>query len=117
MGGLFALYAPYVTDIFSAVISASESVWYPGFTGYVQKQDFLKNPEAVYLSLGDLKSRAKNKFLSQTAHCMEELYSVYQQKGIQSIFELNPGNHYKNAEFRLAKGIAWTLGHISDAEE
>ena len=48
---------------------------------------------------------------------MEELYSVYQQKGIQSIFELNPGNHYKNAEFRLAKGIAWTLGHISDAEE
>ena len=48
---------------------------------------------------------------------MEELYSVYQQKGIQSIFELNPGNHYKNAEFRLAKGISWTLGHISDAEE
>ena len=112
LGGLFALYAPYVTDVFSAVVSASGSVWYPGFTEYVQAHDFLKNPETIYLSLGDLESHTKNKFLSRTEHCMEELNSFYQQKRIQSVFELNPGNHYKDADLRFAKGISWTLNHL-----
>ena len=117
MGGLFALYAPYVTDVFSAAVSASGSVWYPRFTEYVRTHDFLKNPEAVYLSLGDLESHTKNEFLSRTEHCMEELNSVYQQKGIQSVFELNPGNHYKDADLRLAKGISWTFNHLCGKSE
>ena len=109
MGGLFALYAPYVTDVFSAAVSASGSVWYPGFTEYVRTHDFLENPKAVYLSLGDLESHTKNEFLSRTENCTEELCSIYRQKGIESIFEINPGNHYKDATLRLAKGIRWTL--------
>ncbi len=112
MGGLFALYAPYVTDAFSASVSASGSVWYPDFTEYARTHDFQKKPGAVYLSLGDLESRVKNRFLCQTGHCMEELYSDYLEKGIASVFELNPGNHYKDANLRLAKGISWTLNHV-----
>lgn len=109
MGGLFALYAPYVTDVFSGSVSASGSVWYPGFVSYVKEHDFLRTPDAIYLSLGDLESRTKNSFLRQTENCMKELYTVYQSKMINSIFELNPGNHFKDAAYRLAKGITWIL--------
>lgn len=109
MGGLFALYAPYVTDLFSKAVSASGSVWYPNFVSYVQAYDFLKKPEAVYLSLGDLESRTKNPYLSQTENCMKELLSSYQRQAINSVFELNPGNHFKDAAYRLAKGITWIL--------
>lgn len=110
MGGLFALYAPYITDVFSAAASASGSVWYPQFEKYVKTHSFLKAPDKIYLSLGDTESKTKNPFLCRTEHCMNELLSVYRQKGIQAVFELNPGNHYKDAELRLAKGITWTLG-------
>lgn len=109
MGGLFALYAPYITDAFSRVVSASGSVWYPDFVSYVKEHDFLRKPEAVYLSVGDLESRTKNPFFSQTEHCARELYSIYQQNAVKSVFELNPGNHYQDAPYRLAKGIAWVL--------
>ena len=109
MGGLFALYAPYITDAFSGSVSASGSVWYPKFVSYAKEHDFLQKPEAIYLSLGDLESQAKNPFLSQTENCMKELYSVYQRKAIESVFELNPGNHYKDVPYRLAKGITWML--------
>lgn len=113
MGGLFALYAPYLTEAFSAAVSASGSVWYPGFTEYARTHDFLKKPEAVYLSLGDRESCTNHKALSQTGRCMEELYALTRQKEIPSVFELNPGDHYKQATLRLAKGITWTLGQLS----
>ncbi len=109
MGGLFALYAPYITDMFSDVVCASGSVWYPEFVEYVKSHDFLKKPDAIYLSLGDLESRTRNQFLCQTEQKMKELYAVYQNKAIDSIFEMNPGNHFKDVDYRLAKGIAWIL--------
>lgn len=109
MGGLFALYAPYVTDLFSRELSASGSVWYPEFVSYVKSHDFLKKPDAIYLSLGDLESRTRNPLLRQTERNTKELLSVYQSKSIDSVFELNPGNHYKDAAYRLAKGITWIL--------
>lgn len=109
LGGLFALYAPYVTEAFSALVSASGSVWYPEFLSYVKSHRFLNKPDAVYLSLGDRESRAGNPYLRQAENCMRELYSAYQDEAICSVFELNPGNHYKDADDRLAKGIAWVL--------
>ena len=109
MGGLFALYAPYITEAFSRAVSASGSVWYPGFVEYVKAHDFMHAPDAIYLSLGDKESRTKNQYLSRTENCMNELYSIYQSKGIDSVFELNQGNHFRDVPYRLAKGIAWVL--------
>lgn len=109
MGGLFALYAPYIMNLFSGVIAASASVWYSEFVSYVKAHDFLKKPDVVYLSLGDLESRTRNQFLSRTEQCMEELYTFYQENEIDTIFEQNPGNHFKNVDYRLAKGITWML--------
>ncbi|MGI6110541.1 MAG: alpha/beta hydrolase [Eubacteriaceae bacterium] len=109
MGGLLALYAPYITGVFSAAVSASGSVWYPDFVSYARNHQFIKDPDAIYLSLGDRESRTRNQYLKQTEHCMEELCAIYREQGIRSVFELNPGNHYKDAALRLAKGITWVL--------
>lgn len=109
MGGLFALYTPYISHMFSRVVSASGSVWYPGFVSYVKEHDFLRSPDAVYLSLGDKECRAKNQYLSAVEACTDEVYSFYKSRSVNAIFELNPGNHFKDAPLRLAKGIAWAL--------
>ena len=109
MAGLYALYAPYVTDAFSDVVCASGSVWYPDFVSYIETNKYIRQPDSVYLSLGDKESRTKNPYLSQTEGCMEKLYRNFRQMNIPSVFEMNQGNHYKDAVLRLAKGIAWTL--------
>ena len=109
MAGLYALYAPYVTDVFSEIVCASGSVWYPNFVSYIENNEYIRQPDSVYLSLGDKESRTKNPYLSQTESCMEKLYQHFRQMNIPSVFEMNQGNHYKDAVLRLAKGIAWTL--------
>lgn len=109
MGGLFALYAPYISDKFSRAVSASGSVWYPGFVAYVKEHDLTRIPDAVYLSLGDKEKRSKNRYLSAVETSTVELYSVYKSRSIDAVFELNPGNHFNDAALRLAKGIAWSL--------
>ena len=40
--------------------------------------------------------------------CSETLYQLY-QKEHQCIFEMNPGNHFKDSEKRLAQGIIWAM--------
>lgn len=109
MGGLFALYAPYLTNLFSSVVAASGSTWYPNFVQYVREHEFLKKPDAVYLSLGNLECRTKNQYLCRTEDCMKQLHEIYQGKDIRSVFEINPGNHFKDAAYRLAKGITWAF--------
>lgn len=109
MAGLYALYAPYITDIFSKSVCASGSVWYEGFLDFAENNGFVRRPDCIYLSLGDMESRTKNPVLSQTERCMDRLYHSYSQLGIPTIFEMNKGNHYKNAVLRLAKGIVWSL--------
>ncbi len=109
MAGLFALYAPYQTAAFDAVISCSGSVWYPGFEDFCRSHAFAKTPEALYLSLGDQESRTRQPLLATVGDTTLALANYYQSQGIPSYFEWNKGNHFKGALRRLAKGIVWTL--------
>ncbi len=51
----------------------------------------------VYLFSGRVEDKTK------------EIYEHYKDSGIDTVFELNPGNHFKDADIRLGKGIAWIL--------
>jgi predicted alpha/beta superfamily hydrolase len=117
MAGLFALYAPYLTSKFEGVVSASGSVWFPDFAAFVEGHEMQKVPEALYLSIGDQESMTKKKYLSETVNLTKELYEYYLNKGIKTTFELNAGNHFKDYEWRLAKGIAWTLFILQKQEK
>jgi len=109
LAGLFAIYSLYKTDIFSRAVSASGSMWFPDFVEYTQKNDFSGKPDKVYFSLGDKEAHTRHKLLGTVEDKTHEIYEQFKAKGINTIFEMNPGNHFKDADIRLAKGIAWIL--------
>ena len=105
LAGLFALYAAYRTDIFSRVASVSGSLWFPGFTEFAETNKFAKNPDLIYLSLGDAEAKTRDKNLAPVRKNTEKLAEIYKSQNIPTIFELNPGNHFTETILRTAKGI------------
>ena len=109
MAGLFALYAACRTDRFSRIGSMSGSLWFPGFTDYVHEHARPGVPNRLYLSLGDRESRTRNPVLQKVEICTRDLASWYQEHGTETVFQMNPGNHFQNPAGRTAAGIAWLL--------
>ena len=113
MAGLFALYAAYRTGAFDGIVSASGSVWFPDFSAFAQNTPLDPAPKCIYLSLGDAESNSRNQCLQQIESITRSLFEHYHDSGIPSTFELNSGNHFKDYDLRLAKGIAWTLNAMA----
>lgn len=109
LAGLFALYAIYRTDLFSRIGSMSGSLWFPGMKDYIFSHESKRWPDCVYFSLGDKESKTRNPVLRSVRQNTEEIQAFYQDKGIDTVFQLNPGNHYDHAAERTAAGIAWML--------
>lgn len=109
LAGLCALSAAYRTTSFTGVISASGSLWFPGFSDFAASHAFARRPERVYFSLGDKESRTKNPVMCLVEENTRMLCAAYAAQGIETTFEMNPGNHFQDAELRLAKGVAWIL--------
>lgn len=105
LAGLFALYAMYQCDTFDRVASMSGSLWFPEFKEYVLSHDLRKHPEKLYLSLGDREAKTRNSYLKTVQDNTEQIVSHYEQIGLNVTWELNPGNHFKDAALRSAKGI------------
>ena len=109
LAGLFALYAIYRTDLFARVGSMSGSLWFPDMKEYIFSHKPKRQPDCMYFSLGDKESKTRNPVLRSVRKNTEEIQAFYQDKGIDTVFQLNPGNHYDQAAERTAAGIAWLL--------
>ena len=107
LAGLFALWAAYQTDVFTGVAAASPSVWFPGFTEYMKERE-IKCP-AVYLSLGDRESKARNPLMATVGERIREARSILTARGVDCTLEWNEGNHFKDADGRTAKAFARLL--------
>ena len=112
LAGLFALYASCMTDVFDASVSASGSLWYPGFLNFIEKNSIRSSH--VYLSLGDKEPKTRNPIMSAVGTATEKVRDILVSEGTDAFFEYNPGNHFRDASLRTAKGIAWTLERIGD---
>ena len=113
LAGLFALYAAYRTDVFSRVASVSGSLWFPGFTEFAKSHDFVKTPDFIYLSLGDAEAKTRDKNLAAVQKNTELIAGLYKSRGIETIFELNCGNHFTDTIGRTAKGIKKIIDTVS----
>lgn len=109
LAGLFAVYAIYQTDVFSRVASVSGSLWFPAMKEYIFAHEPKRRPDYIYLSLGDKESKTRNPFLKTVRRNTEEIGLFYRHKGIDTVFQLNPGNHYDHAVERTAAGIVSLL--------
>lgn len=115
LAGLFSLYAGTRCDRFSGILSASGSLWYPGWHAYAAEQPFRPSVRSVYLSVGDSEAKIRNPVMQSVEQNTRSLAELCRLQGIQTAFELNPGGHFVNAGERLAKGIAWlTEGSLSN---
>lgn len=109
LAGLFAVYSLYKTPCFSRAVTASGSLWYGGFKDFALSFSFAGKPEKVYFSLGDREKRTKNKDMARVEESTRKIYEYYKGLGLETVFELNPGNHFQDPEGRLAKGIGWII--------
>ena len=109
LAGLFALYAGYQTDVFSRVGCISGSLWFPGFKEYIFSHEPKRRPDCIYFSLGDKEAKTRNPVLKTVQENTEEIRAFYQSKGIDTVFQLNPGNHFVQGIERTVAGIQWLL--------
>ena len=109
LAGLFALYAIYQTDVFSRVGCMSGSLWFPGFKEHIFSHEPKRRPDCIYFSLGDKEAKTRNPVLKTVQENTEEIQTFYQNKGIDTVFRLNPGNHFVQGIERTTAGIQWLL--------
>ena len=109
LAGLFALYAIYQTDVFSRVATMSGSLWFPGFKEYIFSREPKRRPDCIYFSLGGREAKTRNPVLKTVQENTEEIQAFYQSKGINTVFHLNPGNHFVQGAERTVAGIRWLL--------
>ncbi|MBR1397322.1 MAG: alpha/beta hydrolase [Selenomonadaceae bacterium] len=111
MAGLFAVYAPFLTDKFSRIASMSGSMWFPNFVKFFKENQMKQKIDKLYLSLGDKESKTKNQYLSQVQFLTEDVYHFCKSIGISSEFVLNPGGHLKDVNQRQIDGLKHILSN------
>ena len=109
LAGLFALYAIYQTDVFSRVGCMSGSLWFPGFKDYICSREPKCRPDRIYFSLGDKEAKTRNPILKTVQENTEAIHAHFLARGIDTVFQLNPGNHFVQGIERTVAGIRWLL--------
>ena len=104
LAGLFALWSGYQTDVFSSIVGASPSVWFPKWIEYADRHKMKAN--RVYLSLGDKEPKARNPIMARVGECIERMHKLLD---CEKRVEWNEGNHFKDNAIRTAKGLAWAI--------
>lgn len=115
LAGLFALWAVTQTDVFKGACAASPSVWFPGFLKFLEENEI--QCDLVYLSLGDKEEKTRNQVMATVGERIREAYHLLHERGIQCTLEWNPGNHFREADIRMAKGFAWAIEQMEKADE
>ena len=104
LGGLFAVWTAFQTDLFTRILSASGSMWFPSWLEYAHEHQLAAPLQGIYLSVGDKESTSRNAVLQTVGEAQ-----LMADRGIPATFQLNPGNHFKNPPLRVVKGIKWLL--------
>lgn len=105
LAGLFALYAMYNCDMFSRVAAVSPSLWFPDFKEYCYSHSFNGSIKKIYMSLGDREAKTRHPVLRTVRDNAEEIVRFYREKGYETEWELNQGNHFVDETLRVVKGI------------
>ena len=113
LAGLFALWAFYESGLFTGCASCSGSLWFPGWTDYVNRK---KAPEGsrVYLSLGAKEEKTRNAAMAAVGDMTRRMHDILTADGNVTRTELvwHPGGHFADVERRIAQGFAWLLGGV-----
>ncbi len=109
MAGLFALYGVMASDAFTMGASVSGSLWAPGLEDFLRAQLPKHSPGRFYFSLGNKERKTRNPLLVPLATQTTEAERLLREAGVQTTYEINPGNHFTEPDERVARAIRWLL--------
>ena len=79
------------------------------FQEYIFSHEPKRRPDCIYFSLGDKEAKTRNPILKTVQENTEKIQTFFQNKGIDTVFQLNPGNHFVQGIERTIAGIQWLL--------
>ncbi len=112
LGGLFAIYSLYRSEIFDLAASISGSLWFPGFREFVFENEMMSKPKKIYISLGDKEDKSRNRILRTVRENSESIAAHFVELGIDTKWQLNNGNHFTEPELRTARGISYIVSKM-----
>lgn len=104
LAGLFALWFIYDRHI-PAVAAVSPSVWFPGWIEFAAEKHILA--DKVYLSLGNREEKTNNRIMARVGDNIRLQKELLDRQDIESVLEWNEGNHFRDVEKRIARGMLW----------
>jgi len=109
LAGLFAIYAVYRSGLFARAASVSGSMWFDGWMEYAQSRPFASRMERAYFSVGAKEKKTRNIRMQPVEENPRAMCSLFEARGVESRFVLNSGNHFVDAEKRLADALEYLL--------
>ena len=70
--------------------------------------------KTVYLSLGDREEKTRSPVMATVGERIREAKKRLLEQGVDCTLEWNPGNHFKDADIRIAKAFAWVMGKLTE---
>jgi len=110
LAGLFSVYAAYRTDFFSRVASVSGSMWYDDWMDYARRSPLAAPLQRAYFSVGAKEKKTRNIRMACVEENTRQMHGLLLSQGIGSRFDLNPGNHFVDADRRMAAAIEYLTG-------
>ena len=109
LSGLFALYMGTKSRKLRAIASISGSLWFDGFTDYMDSHELCSSVERVYLPLGDREKKTKNPRMAKVEDATLHMRDCLRERGIETVYQPNRGNHFVYGEERLEEGIRYLM--------
>lgn len=106
LSGLFAVWAGFNTNTFTNIISISGSLWYDGFTEWMNEHTPSLQVKKVCMLLGEKEKNAKDKRMAtveEKTHAAAEILKANSQASI--LFELVEGTHFSPILPRLERAF------------
>ena len=117
LAGLLTAWAATQCSLFERIASVSGSLWYPDFVKYVAANRPNPCVRCAYFSLGDAEPRTRNRAMRSVLEDTRQVAERFEQAGVVTRFELNPGNHFMDEDLRTARGIRWLLEDGTNAAQ
>lgn len=115
LSGLFTLWQWTCCDLFTDIASLSGSFWYEGFVRWFMTRSVTGQSNAkAYFLLGDKEATSHIKAFRSVQTDTTAVVRHLQSLGIDTRFDIVPGNHYQHASERLAMAMSALNSHFSD---
>ena len=102
------------TPVWRGIAGYSLAGLFALYSIYVVSRTPVKKPADIFFSLGDRECRTQNSLLRCVQQNTESIERYYHEQGIDTTFQLNPGNHFKDVVQRTAAGLQWLLSREYD---